>query len=116
LRGDPLIGLMRPTGEGRPAWTVALDVLPASLLVIELAARFDRVRGAVLHGGEGALRTCRTAVAAWRAAGSPGPAALQVIVEPSTERAGWSLPYPDHDGAATMTRGPHRWTLRYKLS
>lgn len=113
LQGDPLIGLMRPTGEGRPAWTVALDVLPASLLVIELAARFDRVRGAVLHGGEGALRTCRAAVAAWRAAGAPGPAKLEVTVEPSTERAGWSLPCPDAHGAATMTRGAHRWTLRY---
>jgi hypothetical protein len=113
LQGDPLIGLMRPTGEGRPAWTVALGVLPASLLVIELAARFDRVRGAVLHGGEGALRTCRAGLAAWRAAGSPGPGALEVTVEPSTERAGWSLPYPGADGAATMTRGAHRWTLRY---
>jgi protein-L-isoaspartate(D-aspartate) O-methyltransferase len=113
LQGDPLIGLMRPAGEGRPAWTVALDVLPASLLVIELGARFDRVRGAVLHGGEAALRTCRAGMAAWRAAGAPGPAALELTIEPSTERAGWSLPYPDHAGAATMTRGAHRWTLRY---
>jgi protein-L-isoaspartate(D-aspartate) O-methyltransferase len=113
LQGDPLIGLMRPAGESRPAWTVALDVLPASLLVIELAARVDRVRAAVLHGGEGALRTCRAGIAGWRAAGSPGPGALEVVVEPSSERAGWSLPYPDHGGAASMTRGAHRWTLRY---
>jgi protein-L-isoaspartate(D-aspartate) O-methyltransferase len=113
LQGDPLISLMQPTGEGRPAWTVALDVLPASLLVIELAARFDHVRGAVLHGGEGALRTCRAGMAAWRAANTPGPAALELTVEPSTERAGWSLPFPGRDGAATMTRGAHRWTLRY---
>jgi hypothetical protein len=113
LQGDPLIGLMQPAGDGRPAWTVALDVLPASLLVIELGARFDRVRGAALHGGEGALRTCRAGMAAWRAAGAPGPAALELTVEPSSERAAWSLPYPDRDGAATMVRGAHRWTLRY---
>ena len=50
LQGDPLVSLLRPAGEGRPAWTVALDVLPASLLVIELAPGFDRV------GGIGAAR------------------------------------------------------------
>jgi protein-L-isoaspartate(D-aspartate) O-methyltransferase len=113
LQGDPLIALVHPTGEGRPAWTVALDVLPASLLVIELTPRFDRVAGAVLHGGEGALRTCRAGMTAWRAAGSPGPGALELTIEPSTERAGWSLPFPGPDGAATMARGAHRWTLRY---
>ena len=113
LRGDPLISLMHSAGEGRPAWTVALDVLPASLLVIRLAPRFDRVGGAALHGGEGALRTCRAGMEAWRKAGAPGPAALELAIEPSSDRAGWSLPFPDADGAATMTRGAHRWTLRY---
>ncbi len=112
LQGDPLISLMQPS-EGRPPWTVALDVLPASLLVIELTARFDRVAGAVLHGGEGALRSCRAGMAAWRAVGAPGPAALELTIEPSGDRAGWSLPFPGPDGAATMTRGAHRWTLRY---
>jgi protein-L-isoaspartate(D-aspartate) O-methyltransferase len=113
LQGDPLIALVHPSKEGRPPWTVALDVLPASLLVVELGARFDRVRGAVLHGGEGALRTCRAGMEAWRAAGAPGPAALELTVEPSADRTGWSLPFPTPDGAATMTRGAHRWTLRY---
>jgi hypothetical protein len=113
LQGDPLIGLAQPAGEGRPAWTVGLYVLPASLLVGELSARFDRVAGAVLYGGEGALRTCRAAMAAWRAAGTPGPGGLELTIEPSHDRAGWSLPYPGPDGAATMTRGDHRWTLRY---
>jgi protein-L-isoaspartate(D-aspartate) O-methyltransferase len=113
LQGDPLIALVHPRKEGRPPWTIALDVLPASLLVVELGARFDRVGGAVLHGGEGALRTCRTGMEAWRAAGAPGPAALELTLEPSADRTGWSLPFPTPDGAATMTRGAHRWTLRY---
>jgi protein-L-isoaspartate(D-aspartate) O-methyltransferase len=113
LQGDPLVSLMHPSKEGRPAWTVALDVMPASLLVIELGSRYDRVGGAVLHGGEGALRTCRAGMRAWRAAGVPSPAALELTIEPSAERAGWSLPYAAADGAATMTRGGHRWALRY---
>jgi protein-L-isoaspartate(D-aspartate) O-methyltransferase len=113
LQGDPLVSLMHPSKEGRPAWTVALDVMPASLLVIELGSRYDRVGGAVLHGGEGALRTCRAGMRAWRAAGVPGPGELELTIEPSAERAGWSLPYPAADGAATMTRGGHRWALRY---
>jgi protein-L-isoaspartate(D-aspartate) O-methyltransferase len=113
LQGDPLVSLMHPSKEGPPAWTVALDVMPASLLVIELGSRYDRVGGAVLHGGEGALRTCRAGMRAWRAGGAPGPAALELTIEPSAERAGWSLPYPTADGAATMTRGGHRWALRY---
>ncbi len=25
----------------------------------------------------------------------------------------WSLPYPRGDGASTLVRGAHRWTLRY---
>jgi protein-L-isoaspartate O-methyltransferase len=113
LQGDPLISLAYPGKEGRPPWTIALDVLPASLLVIELGARFNRVAGAMLHGGEGALRACRAGVEAWRAAGAPGPAALELTLEPSADRTGWSLPFPTSDGAATMTRGAHRWTLRY---
>ena len=81
--------------------------------MIELASRYDRVGSAVLHGGEGALRTCRAGMAAWRAAGAPGPGALELTIEPSTDRTGWSLPFPAAGGAATMTRGAHRWTLRY---
>jgi protein-L-isoaspartate(D-aspartate) O-methyltransferase len=113
LRGDPLIALGRWTAEGRPIWTVALDVLPASLLVIALGPSFGTISDAVLHGGEGAVRACDVAMAAWRAAGAPGPGALELTVEPSGDRTGWSLPFPTADGAATMTRGGHRWTLRY---
>ncbi|HTE64460.1 MAG TPA: rRNA adenine N-6-methyltransferase family protein, partial [Solirubrobacteraceae bacterium] len=106
LQGDPLISLMYPSKQqGRPAWTVGLDVLPASLLVIELGSRYDRVGAAVLHGGEGALRACHAGMAAWRAAGTPPPAALELAIEPSDERAGWSLPLRAADGATTMTRG-----------
>jgi protein-L-isoaspartate(D-aspartate) O-methyltransferase len=113
LQGDPLLSLWRPGQDGRPPWTVALDVLPASLLVIELAPGYGSVATAQLHGGEAALRTCLAAMAAWRAAGSPGPAALELTVERHRERAGWSLPFRTPDGAATMVRGAHRWTLRY---
>jgi protein-L-isoaspartate(D-aspartate) O-methyltransferase len=113
LEGDPLISLYLPVGEGRPAWRIALHVLPASLLVADVAARHDRVATAVLHGSDGALRTCRSAMAAWHAAGSPGPSGLELTVEPSGDRAGWSLPSRTPDGAATLTRGAHRWTLRY---
>jgi protein-L-isoaspartate(D-aspartate) O-methyltransferase len=113
LQGDPLISLVHPNPKGRPAWTIGLDVLPASLLVLELGARFDRVGGAVLHGGEAALRTCRAGTKAWRAAGSPGPAALELTIERSADRAGWSLAFRSPDGTASMTRGDHRWTLRY---
>jgi hypothetical protein len=93
--------------------TVALDVLPASLLVIALGATFGTISGAALHGSDAALHTCAAAMAEWRAAGAPGPASLQVTIEPSADRTGWSLPFPTDDGAATMTRGAHRWTLRY---
>jgi hypothetical protein len=112
LRGDPLLSLARPSGGG-PVWTVALDVLPTSLLVIALGPAFGTVSDAVLHGGDGALRACAAAMEAWRAAGAPGPGALELTVEPSDDRTGWSLPFPGPDGAATMTRGAHRWTLRY---
>jgi hypothetical protein len=113
LRGDPLILLTR--GGDRPVMTIALDVLPASLLVIALGPTFGTISGATLHGGDGALRACTDAMHAWRAAGTPGPETLELTVEPSTDRTGWSLPYPA-GGAATMTRGAHRWTLRYASS
>jgi protein-L-isoaspartate(D-aspartate) O-methyltransferase len=113
LQGDPLIALVLPGHGNRPPWTVGLDVLPASLLVIELGPGFDAVASATLHGGEGALRTCLAGMAAWRAAGSPGPGALELTVERGGERDGWSLPYRTPEGAATMVRGSHRWTLRY---
>jgi protein-L-isoaspartate O-methyltransferase len=113
LQGDPLLALVLPGQGNRPPWTVGLDVLPASLLVIELAPAFDTVASARLHGGEAALRTCFAGMAAWRAEGSPGPAALELTVERHGERGGWSLPYRTSDGAATMVRGAHRWTFRY---
>jgi hypothetical protein len=113
LQGDPLIALVLPGQGKRPPWTIGLDVLPASLLVIELSAGFATVSTATLHGGEGALRTCLAGMEAWRAAGSPGPAALELTVERGGERDGWSLPYRTAEGAATMVRGAHRWTLRY---
>jgi protein-L-isoaspartate(D-aspartate) O-methyltransferase len=113
LQGDPLLALVLPGQGNRPPWTVGLDVLPASLLVIELAPGYGKVASATLHGGEAALRTCLAGMAAWRAAGSPGPGALGLTVERHGERGGWSLPYATGDGAATMIRGAHRWTLRY---
>jgi protein-L-isoaspartate(D-aspartate) O-methyltransferase len=113
LQGDPLLSLLRPGQSGRPPWTVGLYVLPASLLVLELAPGDRALTGAWLHGGEAALRTCRAGMAGWRAAGSPGPAALRLAIERHSDRTGWSLPFPTADGAATMVRGAHRWTLRY---
>ncbi len=113
LDGDPvarpagrpaaLARASRP-GHGRPPWTVGLHVLPASLLVLELASGYGTVAGARLHGGEAALRTCLAGMEAWRAAGSPGPAALQLTIEPHSDRTGWSLPVRragrrGHDGA-----------------
>jgi hypothetical protein len=92
---------------------VGLDVLPASLLVLELASGYAGVASACLHGGDAALRTCVEAMAAWRAAGSPGPAALELTIERHGGRTGWSLPFTTADGASTMVRGAHRWTLRY---
>jgi protein-L-isoaspartate(D-aspartate) O-methyltransferase len=113
LQGDPLLSLMRPGQSGRPPWTVGLLVLPASLLVLELAPGYRALAGGWLHGGEAALRTCLAGMAGWRAAGSPGPAALQLTVERHNDRTGWSLPFATADGGATMVRGAHRWTLRY---
>jgi protein-L-isoaspartate(D-aspartate) O-methyltransferase len=114
LQGDPLLSLSIPRNDGgRMPWTVGLDVLPASLLVIELDRRYGRVGAARLHGGQGALRACSEAMAAWRAAGTPGPDALELAVEPDGARAGWSLPISAPSGAATLVRGAHRWTLRF---
>jgi protein-L-isoaspartate(D-aspartate) O-methyltransferase len=121
LQGDPLLSLLLPgtdrdTGSDRPPWTVALDVLPASLLVIELDPGYGAVASARLHGSDAALRTCLAGMAAWRAAGSPKPSALELTVSPQRDRAGWSLPFAAPDGAATMVRGEHRWTLRYVVA
>ena len=113
LQGDPVLSLVLPGHGPRPPWTLGLHVLPGSLLVIELAGRFDAVASARLHGGEAALRTCTAAMSAWRAAGAPGPAALELTIARHRDRAGWSLPFPGNDGAVTMVRGAHRWTLRY---
>jgi hypothetical protein len=114
LQGDPLISLALPREDGgRMPWVVGLDVLPASLLVIELDRGYGGVASARLHGGEGALRACTSATAAWRAAGAPGPEALTLTVEPDGSRGGWSLPITVPGGAATLVRGAHRWTLRF---
>jgi protein-L-isoaspartate(D-aspartate) O-methyltransferase len=113
LQGDPLLSLVLPAQEGRPPWTIGLDVLPASLLVIELAAGYGGVARARLHGGDAALRACIAGMKAWRAAGSPGPSALELTIERHGGRGGWSLPFTTPEGAATMVRGAHRWTLRY---
>jgi protein-L-isoaspartate O-methyltransferase len=114
LQGDPLLSLVRPASDGRPPWTVGLDVLPASLLVIELAGGYRDLASAWLHGGEAALRTCRAGMEAWREAGSPGPAELELTIDRRGDRAVWSLPVLGPDGTATMVRGAHRWTLRYR--
>ena len=100
-------------GRGAPPWALGLDVLPASLLLLEFAGGYADIAGARLYGGDGALRTIEAAVAAWREAGEPRPAALGLSIEPHRDRSGWSLPYPDGRGAAAMHRGAHRWSLRY---
>jgi len=114
LQGDPLLSLALPREDGgTPAWTLALDVLPASLLVLEFAGGYADVASARLHGGEGALRTLESGLAGWAAAGSPRPAALALTIEPHRGRSVWSLPYPDGEGGSTLHRGAHRWRLRY---
>jgi protein-L-isoaspartate(D-aspartate) O-methyltransferase len=116
LRGDPLIALVRAPASQRPPWTLALDVLPASLLVLELEDGGGGVASATLHGTDAALRACAEGAAGWRAAGAPAPRALAVSVAPRSGRAGWALPYMGADGVATMDRGAHRWTLSYAAS
>jgi len=115
LQGDPLVGMLRG-GTDRPRWSLALHVLPASALVLHPSEGFDRVAAAELHGGEGALRACSTAVAAWRAAGTPGTRELELTVAPHAGRGGASLPWPTPDGATALIRGAHRWTVRYGSS
>ena len=85
LQGDPLISLVLP-GRRRPPWTVGLDVLPASLLLFEFAAGYAASPSARLHGGEPRPADVPAGMAAWRAAGSPGPAALELTVEPHRDR------------------------------
>jgi protein-L-isoaspartate(D-aspartate) O-methyltransferase len=114
LQGDPLLTLVEPPPDGGPpGWQIALDVLPASLLAVRLGGGYARVDAVTLYGGEGALRTCAHGMASWRAAGKPGPERLELAVEPRTGREDWSLPYPRGDGASTLVRGGHRWTLRF---
>jgi len=113
LQGDPLITIAQPRDDEPASWTIALNVLPTSLLLILLGATHRTVGQAVLHGADGALRAAAVAMKRWRAAGAPGPDRLELTVEPGADRTGWSLPYPAEGGAATMTRGAHRWTARY---
>jgi protein-L-isoaspartate(D-aspartate) O-methyltransferase len=113
LQGDPLLSLALPTPSGPPGWALGLDVLPASLLVLEFAGSYADVASVRLHGSEAALRSLRSGIAGWKAAGSPRPSSLALAVEPHRERSVWSLPYPDRGGGSTLYRGAHRWTLRY---
>jgi protein-L-isoaspartate(D-aspartate) O-methyltransferase len=114
LQGDPLLSLALPRpGGGPPPWTLGLDVLPASLLIIEFVGGYADVAGARLYGGEGALRALHAGLEGWKAAGAARPSALTLTVEPHRERSVWSLPYPDGSGGSTLYRGAHRWTLRY---
>jgi hypothetical protein len=111
LQGDPLLSLALPhRGEGPAPWTLGLDVLPASLLVIEFAGGYSDIGGARLYGGEGALRTF---TASWKAAGCPRPHTLALRVAPHRDRSVWSIPYPDGSGGSALYRGAHRWTLRF---
>ena len=102
LQGDPLVSLIQPRGGGRrPAWTVALDVLPASLLVIELAPTYGKVAGRGCTGARARCARASPAMDAWRAAGTPGPAALELTVAPSRDRTSPAC-RPGADGAATL--------------
>ena len=116
LQGDPLVSLIQPRGDGRgrPAWTVALDVLPASLLVIELGPTYGRVARARLHGSDGALRACTAAMDAWRAAGTPGPSALELTVDPVARPHGVepAVPRARRRGDAGPRRAPLDAALR----
>ena len=93
LQGDPLVSLVLPGPGGRPPWTVGLDVLPASLLVFELASGYAASRA---RGCTAASRRCGHASRAWRRGGRlarPAPAALELTVEHHGDRPGWSLPF-----------------------
>ena len=93
----------RTGATARAPWTLGLDVLPASLLVIEFAGSYTDIGGARLYGGEGALRTFTAGLAGWRAGGRPRPPALALRVEPHRDRSVWSIPYPDGSGGSAMT-------------
>jgi protein-L-isoaspartate(D-aspartate) O-methyltransferase len=114
LQGDPLLSLALPhDGGGPPPWTLGLDVLPASVLLIEFVGGYAEIGGARLYGGEAALRTFASGLQGWQAAGSPRPASLTLTVAPHRDRSVWSIPYPDGSGGSSMYRGAHHWTLRY---
>ena len=114
LQGDPMLSL-RPARPGRAP---AVDRGPAR--AARLAAR-DRARVRVsprrrARACTAASRLCARASRAWRRGAPPAlpaPAALELTVERHRDRTGWSLPFTTADGAATMVRGAHRWTLRY---
>lgn len=112
LQGDPLIPMGVPGAVG---WHLALDVLPASVLVLWFVSGYSEVGEARLHGGDGALRALDRGVAAWAAAGSPGPPALELAIEPYRDRDVWSLPYPS-GGVSRCVRGAHRWTFSWRAA
>ena len=114
LQGDPLLSLALPhRGDGPAPWTLGLDVLPASLLVIEFSGGYSDIGGARLYGGEGALRTFSEGLGGWESAGCPRPHALGLTIAPRRDRAVWSIPYPDGSGGSAMDRGAHRWAFRF---
>ena len=115
LQGDPLLTLSPPRERGRgPRWTVALHVLPASLLVLDLGAGNDRIARATLYGGEGALRACAAALAAWRAAGSPGTggAGADDRAAPQPQRLDAAVPRSRRHGHDGPRRAPLAHGLR----
>ena len=119
LQGDPLVSLIAAArrGRARPAWSVALDILPASLLVIELgpdvrqgragAPARERGRAARLRGRDGRVARRRHA--------RPRRARARPSRPRATARSS-SLPFHGPDGAATLVRGAHRWSLRYRAA
>ena len=114
LQGDPLLSLALPhRGDGPAPWTLGLDVLPASLLVLEFAGGYSDIGGARLYGGEGALRTFTAGLGSWKAAGCPRPHMLALRVAPHRDRSVWSIPFPDGSGGSALYRGAYRWTLRF---
>jgi protein-L-isoaspartate(D-aspartate) O-methyltransferase len=114
LQGDPLLSLALPhRGDGPAPWTLGLDVLPASLLVVEFAGGYADIGGARLYGGEGALRTFTDNLGSWKSLGCPRPHALGLTITPRRDRGGWSIPFPDGSGGSAMDRGAHHWALRF---